>query len=92
MMGNYFGGSFGYMGMLWMILPCLLLLGVSFLGGGNAFSSGYVWPILLGAFLITHIWMMVKDHAGRTDTPVEGKIPVTPAPEKPETKEGDEEK
>jgi len=63
---NHKGG--GYAGMLWMMIPCLLLLGVLFLGGDNVASSGYLWPILIGAFVAAHIWMMLRGHGGYRDT------------------------
>lgn len=47
-----------------MMIPCLLLLGFLFLGGGNLSSSGYLWPILIGVFVIVHVWMMFKGHGG----------------------------
>jgi len=54
----------GHKGMMWMMIPCLLLLGFLFLGGGNLSSSGYLWPILIGVFVIVHVWMMFKGHGG----------------------------
>lgn len=56
------GGHWGMM--MWMMIPCLLLLGVLFLGGGSLSSGGYIWPILIGIFLIAHVWMMFKGHGG----------------------------
>lgn len=56
-------------GMMWMMIPCLLLLGVLFLGGGKLSGSGYLWPILIGVFVLAHVWMMFKGHGhGGTDT------------------------
>lgn len=51
-------------GMIWMMIPCLLLVGFLFLGGGNLSSSGYLWPILIGVFVAAHVWMMFKGHGG----------------------------
>lgn len=52
----------GHKGMLWMMIPCLLLFGLLFFGGGKLSSSGYIWPILIGVFVVAHIWMMFKGH------------------------------
>ncbi|MBI5742621.1 MAG: hypothetical protein HZA25_02175 [Candidatus Niyogibacteria bacterium] len=48
--------------MLWMMLPCLLLLGILFFAGGRSFSGGYFAPVLIGAFIAAHIWMMFRGH------------------------------
>ncbi|MEK7140669.1 MAG: hypothetical protein AAB815_02675 [Patescibacteria group bacterium] len=50
--------------MIWMMIPCLLLLGVLFLNGGELSSSGYLWLILIGVCVIPYIWMMFKRHGG----------------------------
>ena len=56
-------------GMMWMMIPCLLLLGFLFLGGGAWSSNGYLWPILIGIFVVAHVWMMFKGHRhGGTNT------------------------
>jgi hypothetical protein len=54
----------GREGMMWMMIPCLLLLGILFLGGGKLSGGGYLWPILIGVFVVTHVWMMFKGHGG----------------------------
>ena len=54
----------GYKGMMWMMIPCFLLLGFLFLGGGKLSSGGYLWPILIGIFVVAHVWMMFKGHGG----------------------------
>ncbi len=59
--------------MMWMAIPCLLLLGVLFLGGEKLSSSGYLWPILFGVFVVAHIWMMFKGHGGHSDDNTEEK-------------------
>lgn len=50
--------------MLWMMVPCLLLLGFLFWGGGRLPSTnfGYFWAVLIGVFLAVHVWMMFKGH------------------------------
>ena len=53
----------GHNRMMWMIIPCVVLLGVLFLGGGKFPSSGYFWPILVGVFVIVHISMMFRNHS-----------------------------
>jgi len=57
----------GHKGMMWMMIPCLLLLGFLFLGGGKLSSGGYLWPILIGVVMIAHVWMMFKGHGGHKD-------------------------
>lgn len=57
----------GYKRMMWMMIPCLLLVGVLLLGGDSVSSSGYLWPILIGLFVIAHIWFMRKGHGGQRD-------------------------
>ncbi len=64
--------------MMWMMIPCLLLLGFIFLGGGTLSSSGYFWPVLIGIFVSVHIWMMFKGHGGHgdADTDTDAKTDV----------------
>ncbi len=50
--------------MMWMMIPCLLLIGFVLFGGGKLSSGGYLWPILIGVFVIAHVWMMFKGHGG----------------------------
>ena len=57
----------GHKGMMWMMIPCLLLLGVLFLGGGTLSVGGYLWPVLIGVFVVAHIWMMFKGHGAHRD-------------------------
>jgi len=64
----------GHKGMMWMMIPCLLLLGFLFIGGGNLSSGGYLWPILIGVFVLAHVWMMFKGHGGHGNNDTEGKI------------------
>jgi len=54
----------GHSGMMWMMIPCVILLGILFLGGGRLSSSGYLWPILIGVFILGHVWMMLRGHGG----------------------------
>ncbi len=54
----------GHKGILWMMIPCLLLLGFVLLGGDTLSSNGYLWPILIGIFVVAHVWMMFKGHGG----------------------------
>lgn len=58
--------------MLWMILPCLLLLGVLFIGGGAGSPLGYFLPLLIVLFLLAHIWMMSKGHTGLSENTTDG--------------------
>lgn len=50
----------GHHGMMWMIIPCLILLGVLFLDGGKFPSGGYIWLIIIGICVVPHIWMMFR--------------------------------
>ena len=67
-------GGGGHKGMMWMMIPCLLLLGILFLGGGKLSGGGYLWPILIGVFVVAHVWMMFKGHGGHGNNDTEGKI------------------
>lgn len=53
----------GHKGMLWMMLPCLLLFIVILFGGDKFVSSNYLWIIILGVCVAPHIWMMYKGHS-----------------------------
>ena len=54
--------------MLWMMVICclgpivfILLAGnVNFKKGGSLFSGGYFFPILIGLFVLIHIYMMFQ--------------------------------
>jgi len=74
--------------MMWMMIPCLLLLGfLLFFGGDNLFSGGYLWPILIAIFVGAHVWMMFRGHGkhgGNSDADTEGK---TNAVEESKTKD-----
>lgn len=52
----------GHKGMMWMMIPCFLLLGVLFFGGGKLSSSWYLWLIIIGICVGPHIWMMLRGH------------------------------
>lgn len=72
----------GGKGMMWMMIPCLLLLGVLFLGGGRLSGGEYLWPILIGVFVVAHVWMMLRGrrkHEERGDTSTGEKIDVISA-------------
>jgi len=79
----------GHKGMMWMMIPCLLLLGVLFLGGGKLSSGGYLWPILIGIFIAAHVWMMFKGHGRHKDDGAEDKIDGTSASQ-PQIKDGND--
>ncbi|MFA6272905.1 MAG: hypothetical protein WC673_00200 [Candidatus Paceibacterota bacterium] len=68
----------GHKGMMWMMIPCLILLGILFFGGDKLASSGYLWLIVIGVCVVPHIWMMFKGHGGHKDDEMEGKsdLPV----------------
>jgi len=67
----------GGKGMMWMMIPCLLLLGFLFIGGGSLSSGGYLWPILIGVFVLAHVWMMFKGHGGHGGNDTEDKTDDT---------------
>ena len=52
----------GHKGMMWMMIPCIILLGVLFLGGGKLSSSWYLWLIIIGICVGPHILMMLRGH------------------------------
>lgn len=61
----------GHKGMMWMMVFCCVILLVALFFAGSGFSSGgYLWSILIGVFVVAHIWMMVRGHGkpGRTGT------------------------
>lgn len=68
-MRNHNNKDGGHNGMMWMMIPCLLLLGFVFLGGDRLSSDGYIWAILIGIFIVAHVWMMFRGHGkhGNTD-------------------------
>ncbi|MDP3725522.1 MAG: hypothetical protein Q8R20_03585 [Nanoarchaeota archaeon] len=66
----------GHKGMMLMMIPCLLLLGILFLGEGKLSSSEYIWPILIGVFVVAHIWIMFRGygrHGKHSDTDTGGE-------------------
>lgn len=70
----------GHKGMMWMMIPCLLLLGVLFLGGGKLASFNYLWLIMLGVCVVPHLWMMFKGHGSHKvhgDNNTEDKIDLS---------------
>lgn len=77
--------------MLWMMLPCLLLLGVFLFSGGTFASSGYFWLILTGICVVPHLWMMLKGHGGHSehnDTDASEETDSEEQPKKDEHKHG----
>lgn len=64
----------GGKGMMWMMIPCLILVGVLFLGGGKLSGGGYLWPILIGVFVAAHVWMMFRGHGKHGGADAEEKV------------------
>ncbi len=61
--------------MRWMMLICALPLIVLLFTGDTRFSAGYLWPLLIGVFVLAHVWMMFKghgEHGGKSDAHTEG--------------------
>ena len=73
---------------MWMMIPCFFLLGILFFSGGKLLSSGYLWPILIGVFVVAHVWMMFKGHRGHGDANTKDKINDASV-KQPETKDED---
>lgn len=48
--------------MMWMMLGCIALLVALFFTGSSLSSGRILWPILIGAFVAGHIWMMLRRH------------------------------
>ena len=85
-------GGGGHKGMMWMMIPCLILVGVLFLGGGKLSGGGYLWPILIGVFVVAHVWMMFRGHGKHGNADPEEKVDDTSAKQpgaKDEHKHGD---
>lgn len=57
----------------WMMLICIVPLVVLLFAGGKLSSGGYLWPILIGAFVVAHLWIMFKGHGGHSDADTEEK-------------------
>ncbi len=73
--------------MMWMMIPCIILLGVLLLSRGRFSSSGYFWLIIVGVCVGPHIWMMLKGHGGYDDAGTEDKT-SNPAVKQSEVKDG----
>lgn len=72
-MHNHNNNDNGHKGMMWMMILCFLLFGALFLGGSKLSGGGYFWPILIGVFVVAHVWMMFRGHGKHSDTNTEGK-------------------
>jgi len=72
--------------MMWMMMLCCALPLVFLLfAGSTVFSGGYLLPIIIGVFVVAHIWMMFRGHGGHGGTDENGK---TDDGKDPETKDG----
>lgn len=55
----------GHKGMMWMmIICCLAPFVLLFLLGSKVSLGENLWPILIGVFLVAHLWMMFRGHGG----------------------------
>ncbi len=71
---------------MWMMLVCCLApVAILLFAGGQLSGGGYLWPILIGVFVVGHIWMMFRGHGGHTDDDTEESS--TTALDKPEKKD-----
>ena len=53
---------------MWMmVICCVMPLVALFFVGGKISTGGYFWPVLIGIFVIVHIWMMFRGHGGKKD-------------------------
>ena len=59
--------------MMWMMIPCLLMVALLLFSGSKFTSSKYLWLIVIGICVIPHIWMMFKGHGGHNDNNPEDK-------------------
>lgn len=52
--------------MMWMMLPCLLILVFAIFAGGGGLRS---WPFLLiiGGMVVAYLWMMFRGHGSHGD-------------------------
>ncbi len=46
--------------MIWMMLPCFLLLGILSFSGGTLFSSRYFRLFVIGVFMAFYLWKVFK--------------------------------
>lgn len=63
--------------MIWMMIPCFLMIAVILFGGSKLASSGYLWLIIVGVCMVPHLWMMFKGHGecgGHSASNTEDKI------------------
>ena len=51
----------GNRSMMWMMVPCLIILLIFVFAGGARSSSWFVW-VLMGGFVAAHLWMMFRGH------------------------------
>ncbi|MEK9130791.1 MAG: hypothetical protein AAB429_01615 [Patescibacteria group bacterium] len=74
----------GHRGMVWMMLPCILLAVIILLAGDKLASSKYLWLVVIGVCVVPHVWMMIKGHGKHRDVDPQDKI----EDEKPQHKSG----
>ncbi|MEK7104269.1 MAG: hypothetical protein AAB842_02630 [Patescibacteria group bacterium] len=48
--------------MWWMMMLCALPLIIILITSGNFSQGGYLWPILIGGFMVAHFWIMIRSH------------------------------
>lgn len=59
----------GHKGMMWMMVICCAMpfVFLLFAGGTISLSGGDFWKVLIGAFILVHLWMMFKGHGGKNE-------------------------
>ena len=68
----------GHKGMMWMMIPCLLLLAFIMFSRNGLGASKYLVFIMLGVCVVPHIWMMFKGgHNGHGNYNTEDKTDNT---------------
>ena len=59
-MHNHNDQTKGHKSMVWMMIPCLLLLAFLFISGSNLAGSRYFWLLIVGVCIVPHVWMLFK--------------------------------
>jgi len=72
-MHNHNNQNGGHKGMMWMMIPCLLMIAVVLLGGNKLGSSKYLWLIVVGVCVVPHLWMMFKGRGCKKENNKEEK-------------------
>jgi hypothetical protein len=83
----------GHKGMMWMMIPCLLLIAVVLFSRDKLVPPKYLWLIIVGVCVVPHVWMMFKGRGGHGeygDANMEDKTDDVSEEQPGEKDEGDE--